>query len=57
MSRKYKFHEKEGAYFNRQCGHEQDARANVRDISFKKLKEIFSQNSEEVSFVLIDFLA
>ena len=29
----------------------------VGDISFKNLKEIFSQNSEEVSFVLIDFLA
>ncbi len=28
----------------------------VGDISFKNLKEIFSQNSEEVSFVLIDFL-
>ena len=29
----------------------------VGDISFKNLKEIFFQNSEEVSFVLIDFLA
>lgn len=29
----------------------------VGDISFKNLKEIFSQNSEEVSFVLIDFLS
>lgn len=28
----------------------------VGDISFKNLKEIFSQNSEEVSFVLIDVL-
>ena len=28
----------------------------VGDISFKNLKEIFFQNSEEVSFVLIDFL-
>lgn len=28
----------------------------VGDISFKNLKKIFSQNSEEVSFVLIDFL-
>lgn len=29
----------------------------VGDISFKNLKEIFSQNSEEVSFVLIDVLS
>jgi homoserine dehydrogenase len=29
----------------------------VGDISFKDLKEIFSQNSEEVSFVLIDVLS
>ncbi len=29
----------------------------VGDINFKNLKEIFSQNSEEVSFVLIDVLS